>query len=91
MRHVIAYDIGDDGRRYRVSGLLLHYGVRIQRSVFECELQGDDLEHILNRTEGLIDQTWDVVHAFPLCERCEQGRRTLGASRADLGERYYIV
>jgi CRISPR-associated protein Cas2 len=91
MRHVIAYDISNDRRRYQVAGLLLHYGVRIQRSVFECELDSDDLTQLLDRAEKLIDPTWDVIHAYALCERCEKSRRALGAPRTGLGERYYVV
>lgn len=36
--YVFAYDIADDRRRYRVSGLLEDSGVRVQLSVFEVRL-----------------------------------------------------
>ncbi len=38
MLTVIAYDIAEDRRRTQVSTLLEDYGVRVNYSVFECEL-----------------------------------------------------
>lgn len=34
----VVYDLSDDGERLRVSRLLLGYGFRAQKSVFECRL-----------------------------------------------------
>jgi len=36
--YLIAYDVEDDKQRLRISNLLEDYGVRVQRSVFECKL-----------------------------------------------------
>jgi CRISPR-associated protein Cas2 len=41
MFYLICYDIADDRRRDRVSRFLEGYGLRIQKSVFECVLTPD--------------------------------------------------
>ncbi|NLW36114.1 MAG: CRISPR-associated endonuclease Cas2, partial [Syntrophorhabdus aromaticivorans] len=33
---VIAYDISDDKKRLEISDLLITYGIRVNKSVFEC-------------------------------------------------------
>ncbi|MBW1990880.1 MAG: CRISPR-associated endonuclease Cas2, partial [Deltaproteobacteria bacterium] len=35
---VVSYDIVDDRRRLRLAKLLTDYGHRVQKSVFECDL-----------------------------------------------------
>ena len=38
MLYLIAYDISDDARRTKLAELLEGFGQRVQRSVFECDL-----------------------------------------------------
>jgi len=55
--YAVAYDISDDGERTRVEQLLLNYGFRIQKSVFECRLTRSRLRHLLRQLEQLQVQT----------------------------------
>lgn len=91
MRFLIAYDISDDARRYRAATLLLGHGVRIQRSVYECDLDRDELKALLSRLEALVEGSWDVVHAFPACASCLEGVRRIGAGDGLLDAHYYIL
>ncbi len=71
MRFVIAYDIEDDGVRLRVSKLLERHGKRVQRSVFECLLDPDQLAAVvvsLQRELG-SPQAGDV-RVYRLCAGC---------------------
>jgi len=41
---LVCFDISDDRMRYRVGKELAHYGLRVQRSVFEITLRsGEEL------------------------------------------------
>jgi CRISPR-associated protein Cas2 len=52
--HVVAYDISDDGRRLRLSRLLEGYGVRVQYSVFECDLTAPQHRRLLRELARLM-------------------------------------
>jgi CRISPR-associated protein Cas2 len=44
MRVVISYDISDDKRRREVAKTMEGYGYRVQYSVFECDLTGQQIK-----------------------------------------------
>ena len=43
---VIAYDIADDRRRYKIIKIIEKHGVRINYSVYECMLTQSQLDKI---------------------------------------------
>ena len=58
---VIAYDTPSDLHRRKFAKLLKGYGFRVQWSVFECELRGDQMEQLRQRLERLIVAEQDSV------------------------------
>ena len=72
MRYVIAYDVEDDGKRTHLSSLLLDYGDRVQKSVFEADLSPDELAKLLERASKYLDEQ-DSLRAYPLCQQCARG------------------
>ena len=91
MNVVIAYDVSDDRKRLRLATLLLQHGVRRQRSVFECELDGAALASLLERTSEIVELNHDVVHTFAQCATCLRDRKALGQAPVDLQEECWIV
>ncbi len=78
MFYLICYDIVLDRRRNRVAHLLEGYGMRVQKSVFECVLTPDQrnlLERQLNR---YIKPDEDQVRFYPLSPRYRQKVLVLG-------------
>ena len=70
MRWVVAYDSPCDKRRRKLAALLEGYGVRVQESVFECELNARSFAQLRQRLERLILPTDDAVRLWPLSRRC---------------------
>ncbi|SLM31159.1 CRISPR-associated protein Cas2 [Desulfamplus magnetovallimortis] len=68
---LVCFDIVDNRVRYRVVKTLKGYGVRVQKSVFECS---DMTEHkflkLVAAMEKLIDHGEDTVRYYPLCAGC---------------------
>lgn len=91
MRVVVAYDISEDNRRARVSAVLAGWGDRIQKSVFECDLDGDELESVVERLSSLINPTTDVVQAFAQCADCHSDRIELGQARQLFDAPYWVL
>lgn len=69
MIYVITYDIDDDKRRYKISKLLEEYGVRVQESVFECNLNTQLYDKLIDK---LIVYANDGVNIriYPVCKEC---------------------
>jgi CRISPR-associated protein Cas2 len=66
---VIAYDTPSQRRRRKFAQLLEGYGLRVQWSVFECELRSEQLQHLRQRLERLIVKEKDSVRIRPVLER----------------------
>lgn len=69
MIYLITYDIDDDKLRYGVSKLLEEYGVRVQESVFECNLNASLYEELLNKLTGYAKDGVNI-RIYPLCKEC---------------------
>ena len=71
MFYLICYDIPDDRRRDRVSHLLEGYGLRIQKSVFECVLTPDQSDLLQRRLQikRYLNPTEDQIRFYPMSPR----------------------
>ena len=68
--YVVAYDICNNKKRRKISELLEEWGVRVNFSVFECELPVKALSSLKKSIEELIDPKSDSVLYYPLCLNC---------------------
>lgn len=67
---VVAYDIRSSGKRTKVSKNLEQYGVRINRSVFECMFTKDQFAKIKKEIKSKINPKTDVLVFYVLCINC---------------------
>jgi CRISPR-associated protein Cas2 len=88
---LICYDISQDNARARVAATLQTWGERIQRSVFICTLDPDDLTELIQRLRILIDTRTDAIHVVPLCGTCWTGINVLGQATIDPDHLYWAV
>lgn len=89
---VIAFDVSDDRRRYRVVRALRRYAVRVQKSVFEApELTPQAFLRLRQRLEELIDGSTDKVHYYFLCGGCVSRVETSGRARVTRREEWKVV
>jgi len=68
---VISYDIVDNRRRYRLAKALKNFGYRVQKSVFECQVDDRQFLKMKKQVEKLIDREEDSVRYYFLCARCQ--------------------
>lgn len=71
--YVAAYGIVRDSRRARVAEILLEYGRRVQRSVFEIEAEPEELDELKFRVVLLLAKT-DRFDLFPIDRRYPKRR-----------------
>jgi len=78
MLHIIAYDITEPKRLARVAEICEDFGARVQYSLFECWLTGDDFERFWSRLLGVIDPKEDRLVAYVLDAAAVRERRKAG-------------
>lgn len=91
MQYVVCYDIADDRRRERVAKVLLDYGARVQESVFVANLDGALATKMWERLRRVVDEGWDRVHAFELCEACSAKTRVMGTAEVVEDKAFYVI
>ena len=87
---VIAYDIEDDRRRRHVATLLEEWGVRVEKSVFECLLSPADLRSVRHRIETLTESD-DRVRYYAVCARCLNQSAQQGGPEFHTEPLYYLA
>ena len=80
MFYLVCYDVIHDRRRSRVSRLLEGYGLRVQKSVFECVLTPDQYELLQRRfeTKRYLNPDEDQIRFYPMSPRHRQIVLVLG-------------
>jgi CRISPR-associated protein Cas2 len=88
MHFVVAYDIVQDRRREKVMNTVKNFGLRVQYSVFECELTMQRANQLIERLRTLIDPRRDRVDMYPLCDACFFRSQNLGRERKGPSETF---
>ena len=70
MMHLVAYDIASPKRLRKVAKTCLDYGVRVEYSVFECDLTEEDFVRFWNELNELINPDEDAIVAYRICSTC---------------------
>ena len=70
MLYLVCFDISDDKARTRVGKYLGAFGNRVQRSVFEVELQDQAaVDYVLKKLSDWLEEG-DDLRFYPLCRQC---------------------
>lgn len=67
--YAVCFDICDARRLRRVADQLENFGVRVQKSLFECYLDMAGLAELKRRLLAEIDEEEDHVRFYPLCPK----------------------
>jgi CRISPR-associated protein Cas2 len=70
MIYIISYDITCNKRRLKVAKLLEAHGIRVQYSVFECELSHELFKRLRRELEYLVDLKEDNLRIYRICADC---------------------
>lgn len=89
--HVLAFDVANDRRRYRLVRLLERYGQRVQESVFEAWLTPPQRSALLDRARALLHETEDRLVCYVLTAAESERLRTLGTSTRTLNPSFFVL
>ena len=79
MMFLVAYDVCSPARLRQVAKVCEDYGVRVEKSVFECDLSPEDFDFFWLQLEECIDRDDDSIAAYRVCAACAGQIRSLGA------------
>ncbi len=78
MLSLVAYDITEPRRLARVARVCEDYGVRVQYSVFECQLDEDEFTDFWLELLEVIDEKEDRLVAYKIDARSAKETLTAG-------------
>ena len=78
MMYFISYDIANPKRLVKVAKTLENFGLRVQYSFFECEMEKEQLNNLKRALLDIINLKEDSLRIYPLCEDCLNETATVG-------------
>lgn len=78
---IVAYDIASPKRLRQVARACSDYGVRVERSVFECDLCESDFSRLWERLLGINDDGEDALISYKVCRACVRSILEAGVVR----------
>ncbi len=78
MLYLVAYDVSNPKRLRFVARACEDYGIRVEYSVFECDLSPDIFESFWSELVGLIDEKEDSLLAYRICAGCVTETQSAG-------------
>jgi len=88
---VVAYDITDNARRLRVARVLRNALERVQRSVYEGELDLPHLKRLVEHIRPLINEEEDTVRVYLLCSTCQKRIQVIGQGQVIKDPTVWII
>ncbi len=78
MIYMICYDISHPKRLRKAAKVLGNYGLRVQKSFFQCEISKEGMHKLRGELLEVIDTKKDYLYIYPLCESCAQKAQSDG-------------
>ena len=78
MTYFFCYDIKDTRRRNKISKSLERFGIRMQKSIFQCDVSQEKADEIWKALIEILLQKEDSLLFFPLCDSCSDKAILLG-------------
>lgn len=91
MLHLVAYDISGPKRLRLIAKVCEDYGVRVEYSVFECDLPPDRFNAMWDELNHLIDPDEDSLLAYTLCGGCVKKTLSAGSVVRPVKAMLYIL
>jgi CRISPR-associated protein Cas2 len=88
---MVCYDISNPKRLTKTAKTLENYGIRIQKSFFQCEMNKQEMEDLKNELLQIIDIRQDYLFVYPLCGKCTKNAVVIGQGQTLKLETYFIL
>jgi CRISPR-associated protein Cas2 len=90
--YLICYDVVNNTRRNRIANLLKGYGLRVQKSVFECMLNDEQLQMVKRKIARYLKPEEDQVRFYLMSGHTRRKVLILGAQpEREIDDDVFIV
>jgi len=89
--YFVSYDIANPKRLKKIAKTLENFGIRIQYSFFECEMEKSRLESLKADLLEQMNLKEDSLRIYPLCADCLKNTRTLGEGKIYVPQNFMIL
>jgi len=72
MIYLVCYDISKPKRLVRTAKVLESFGLRIQKSFFQCDIDETRMDDMRRRVLSVINKREDYFYIYPLCDECSR-------------------
>ena len=79
MLHLVAYDIRNPKRLRKVAKTCEDFGIRVEYSVFECDLAEEHFQRLWLLLHDIIEPDEDCILAYRICGACVTMIESMGA------------
>ncbi len=91
MIYMMCYDISDPKRLAKTAKTLENYGIRVQKSFFQCEMRKSMMEGLKQDILKIINVEQDFFFVYPLCDDCTRKAVKIGKGEIIKLEAYEII
>jgi CRISPR-associated protein Cas2 len=88
---VVSYDIVDNKKRTKLAKQMCNYGQRVQYSVFECNINAQQLKKMKKEALQFVDLQKDSLRIYKFCRDCKNKVESFGIKRGFEDEEGAIV
>ena len=79
---IISYDITSNKLRRKIAKELENYGIRVQYSVFECNLDKTRYKEIYSKLLRLMDGVEEgSIRCYEICQNCQKRVNVIGIEK----------
>lgn len=91
MFYLVCYDIANVKRLAKIANICLQYGVRLQKSCFQCDLEADSLKRMVGTLEITMEPKEDSIILYAICSDCLRMTKTEGPGKIIDQDRFIIL
>lgn len=81
MIYLVCYDITNPRRLRKVAKKLEKWGLRVQYSFFQCDLDAAGMKKVIKELLMEIDIDEDRLYVYPICDKCASNPLQLGTGK----------
>ncbi len=91
MFYLVCYDIANVKRLVKIAKICLQYGVRLQKSCFQCDLEAVSLKKLVSALERTMESKEDSIILYAICSDCLRMTKTEGPGKIIDPDRFVIL
>ena len=91
MLYLIAYDIADPKRLARVAKICMRYGIRVEKSVFECDLKQETFDMMWSHLTLTINADEDALISYRLTQKEINSVKIVGKVQRHQKRLFYLL